>query len=133
MSRALLQTSNTSAQDVAENGVIAPGNVDRRFGCNARLNGNAIEIGGEGYYTFDGSVSIAPAEAGDVTVALFNNGVQIPGAIAYGTASAAGDYVTLPIIGTTRLTCCEAPAQITCVLLSGTGQVVNYSMRVEKA
>lgn len=133
MSRSLLQTANTSAQDVAEGGVIAPGNAVRRFGCNARLNGNAHEIGGEGYYTFDGAVSIAPAEIGDVTVALYENGVQIPGAIAYGSATAAGDYLTLPLVGTTRLTCCEAPAQITCVLVSGAGQVVNYSMRVEKA
>lgn len=133
MSRSLLQTANTSPQSVAVNGIINPGNVVRRFGCNARLNGNAQEISGEGYYSLSGTVSVAPTAAGPVTVALYENGVQIPGAIAYGSVSTAGNPVTLPLIGTVRQgCCCDGASQITCVLLAGAGSVQNYSLRIVK-
>lgn len=82
MSRSLIQVSNQSSQDVAENSIISLGSVLRRFGCNCRLSGNAIEVAGEGYYTIDSSITATPTAIGDVTVALYKNGVQVPGAIA---------------------------------------------------
>ena len=84
MGKSLIQTTNQSQQAVAVNSIISPGSVLRRFGCNLRLSGNAIEVVGEGYYKIDCNVSVAPTAVGSVTVALYNNGVQIPGAIAYG-------------------------------------------------
>lgn len=133
MSKALLQTANTSAQDVAENGIINPGSVVRRYGCNIRLNGNAQEISGEGYYTLTGSVSIAPTAAGAVSVVMMENGVQIPGTLVTGSTTTAGNAVALPIDGTVRLgCCCNGASQITCVLLAGAGSVLSYSMRIDK-
>ena len=133
MSRSLIQTANQSIQAVAANSIISLGAVQRRFGCNCRLSGNAIELSGEGYYTIDANVTVAPTAAGTVTVALFENGVQIPGAIASGTAAAAGDPVTLPLETTIRQgCCCDSADQITCVLLEGPGTVENISLRAEK-
>ena len=133
MSKSLLQTANTSSQTVAVNGIINPGNVVRRHGCNARLNGNAQEINGEGYYKLTGTVSVAPTASGTVTVALYENGVLIPGAIAYGSVSTASNPVTLPLVGTVRVgCCCDSASQITCVLLAGAGSVLNYSLRIVK-
>lgn len=133
MSRSLIQTANQSTQNIAENSIISLGSVQRRYGCNLRLSGNAIEADGEGYYTAICNVSVAPTVAGPVTVALYNNGVQIPGAIAYGAVSTAGNSVTLPIEATIRQGCrCDSADNLTCVLIAGAGVVRNIAMRVEK-
>ena len=102
MGKSLIQVANQSSQTVAANSIISLGSVLRRFGCNCRLSGNGIEVVGQGYYPIDCDVSVAPTAAGAVTVALYNNGVQIPGAIAYGSVSTANNPVTLSIILTTK-------------------------------
>jgi len=132
MSKSLIQTINPSTQAVSENGIITLGSILRRFGCNLRLNGNAIEAEGEGYYTLDCDVTVEPTAAGIVEVALYANGTPIPGATATGSVSAAEDPVTLPISTTIRRSCCGGATSITCVLLQGTGDVTNINLRVVK-
>ena len=134
MSKSLIQVANQSTQTVAPNSIISLGSVQRRFGCNCRLSGNAIEISGEGYYEVEAAVSLAPTATGDVAVALYENGVQIPGAIAYATAAAAGDSVTLPLVATIRQgCCCDSADNLTCVLVEGASTVRNVSLRVVKS
>lgn len=134
MGKSLIQTTNQSTQAVAINSIINLGSVQRRYGCNLRLSGNGIEVKGEGYYTIDAVVSVAPTAEGNVTVALFDNGVQLPGAIAYGSVSTAENPVTLPLIATIRQgCCCDSADNITCVLLEGAGNVENISVRIEKS
>ena len=90
-------------------------------------------MSGEGYYTIDASVSVAPTATGDVTVALYNNGVQVSGAVAYGSVSTAGNPTTLSINATVRQgCCCDSADNLTLVLLAGAGDVQNVSMRVVK-
>lgn len=133
MSKSLIQTANQSSQTVAEGSTISLGSVLRRFGCNCRLNGNAIEIEGTGYYTITGSVTLAPTEAGDVSVAIFENGVQVSGAVATGSVTTAGNSVALPIVTTVRQgCCCSGASSLTCALTSGASTVTNISLRVEK-
>lgn len=133
MSRSLIQVANQSQQTVAENSIINLGSVQRRYGCNLRLSGNGIEATGEGYYKVDASVSVAPTAAGNVTIALFNNGVQVPGAIAYDSVSTAANPTNLSIVATIRQGCCDSADNLTLVLLDGAGVVQNVSMRVEKS
>ena len=134
MSRSLIQVANPSTQAIAVNSIIPLGSVQRRFGCNCRLSGNAVEVAGEGYYTVDVNVTVAPTAAGAVTVGLAVNGTILPGAVGYGTAAAANDPVTLPIDATIRQGCtCDSADNLTLVLLAGAGNVQNVSMRVEKA
>lgn len=133
MARSLIQVANQSTQAVAINSIIPLGSTQRRYGCNLRLSGNGIEVSGEGYYTVDASVSIAPTATGNVTVALYNNGVQVPGAIAYGSVSTAANPVNLCINTTIRQSCCcDSADNLTLVLLAGAGNVQNVSMRVVK-
>ena len=133
MGRSLIQVANQSTQTVAVNSIIALGSTQRRFGCNCRLSGNGIEVSGEGYYTIDANVSVAPTATGDVTVALYNNGVQVSGAVAYGSVSTAGNPTTLSINATVRQgCCCDSADNLTLVLLAGAGDVQNVSMRVVK-
>ena len=133
MSRSLIQVANQSTQAVALNSIIPLGSTQRRYGCNCRLSGNGIEVSGVGYYTVDASVSIAPTAAGNVTVALYNNGVQVPGAIAYDSVSTATNPTNLSINTTIRQNCnCDSADNLTLVLLAGPGNVQNVSMRVVK-
>lgn len=133
MSRSLIQVANPSTVTIAENSIIPLGSVQRRFGCNCRLSGNAIECSGEGYYVVDATVTVAPTAAGLVAVGLYVNGAQLPGAIAAESAALDG-VVTIPITATIRQgCCCDSADNLTLVLLSGAGDVQNVSMRVEKA
>lgn len=132
MSRSLIQTTNTTSSSVALNGTIPLGSVLRRFGCNCRLNGNKIEIEGTGYYTVTATVTLQPEAAGAVSVALYENNVAVPSAVATGTAAAIGDDVTLTIVTTVRETCCEGASSLALVLTEGPSTVTNVSLRVEK-
>lgn len=133
MGKSLIQTTNQSSQPVAVNSIIALGSVLRRFGCNCRLSGNAIEVEGDGYYEIDCSVTLTPTAVGNSTVALYADGVQIPGAIATAGVSTVGNSVTVPIITTIRKGCCNGASAITCVLVAGASTVNNISVRVTKA
>lgn len=133
MSKSLIQVANPSSQTVALNGIIDLGSTQRRFGCNCRLSGNGIEVDGAGYYAIDASVSVAPTVAGPVTVAIYKDGVQIPGAIASDSVSTANSPSNVAINTTIRLGCnCESADNLTLVLLAGAGVVQNVSMRVIK-
>lgn len=132
MARSLIQIANQSNQNVAEGGIIGLGSVQRRFGCNLRLSGNAIEVSGDGYYGILGSVSVAPTAAGTVTVAIYNNGVQIPGVIASESVTTAENPVALPLVGTIRQSNNNGADNLTCVLVEGAGVVQNISLKVEK-
>ena len=133
MSKSLIQVANQSNVNVADNSIIPLGSVQRRYGCNLRLSGNAIEVVGAGYYTVDANVSVSPTAAGNVTVAVYNNGVQVPGAIAY-TTGTAGNPVSVGINCTVRQgCCCDSADNLTLVLIEGAGVVNNTSMRVEKS
>lgn len=133
MAKSLIQVANQSTQAVAVNSIISLGSTQRRFGCNCRLSGNGIEVNGQGYYTVDADVSIAPTATGNITVALYNNGAQVPGAIAYSSVSTAANPVTLSINTTVRQgCCCDSADNLTLVLLEGAGNVQNVSMRVVK-
>ena len=134
MGKSLIQTVNQSSQVVAANSIIDLGSVIRRFGCNLRLNGNAVEVSGEGYYTIDCNVTLAPTTAGNVTVALYRNGVAVTGATATGSVSTAGNPITLPIQATIREgCCCDGGSSLTLVLVAGASTVSNVAMRVDKA
>lgn len=133
MSRSLIQTVNQTNVAVGINTVLPLGSVQRRYGCNLKMSGNGIEVAGEGYYSISATVTIEPTAAGTVTLVLHRNGVPIPGAIAQGTAAAAGDSVTLPLQAVIRQVCCrEGADNITVVLTEGPGVLTNNNVKVIK-
>ena len=134
MGKSLIQTTNQSSQTVAVGSTISLGSVLRRFGCNCRLSGNSLEIEGEGYYEVDAAVTLTPNAVGNVTVAIYVDGVQVPGAVATAGVSTVGNSITLPIITTIRKgCCCDGASMLTCVLVAGASTVNNVSVRVSKA
>ena len=78
MSRSLIQTVNAGPQTVPELGVIGLGSTTRRFGCNCRQSGDAIECAGCGYYTVTASVIASPDAVGVVSVQMPNTSTIIP-------------------------------------------------------
>ena len=135
MSKSLIQTYNQSTQNLTEGSTISLGSVLRRYGCDLKLSGNAIEITGKGgYYEISGTITLAPTATGNVTVAAYLDGVQIPSAVATQTIGTANDVVTLPITTTIRKGCnCDGASQLTLVLVDGASAVSNVSLRVEKS
>ena len=132
LSRALLQTVNQSTQPIDINGIVPPGTVVRRFGCNCQFAGNGQQISGEGYYILDGALTVEATAIGNVTAALYENGVLIPGTQVSGYAAAADAPVTLPFVATLRKGCCDGASVITCGLVEGPGTMTNYAMRIQK-
>lgn len=134
MSKSLIQLYNESNQSVVENNIISFGSVLRRYGCNLRLSGGAVEADGPGYYEADIAATIEPTAAGNVTIALFENNVQVPGAIASGYVAEAASPITLPIVTTIRKGCnCDGASQIVLKLLEGPGNVTNVSTKIVKS
>lgn len=132
MSKSLIQTVNAGPQTVAELGVIGLGTTARRFGCNLRQAGDAIECAGCGYYTVTASITAAPTAAGIVSVEMYRDGAPVSGAIGSAAVATADNPVTLPVIAAIRLSC-EETATLTFVLTEGAGTVENIAVRVEKA
>ena len=121
---------------VAVGGVIPLGSLIRRYGCDVDLNGNAVNIVGgnqaAGYYDVDASITVAPTAAGTVTVALYKDGVAVPGATASATATAADDVVDLNIPALVRQVCCAAGSALTLVLTGAAAAVNNVALRVQR-
>lgn len=136
MGKSLIQVVNPASQTITAgvgSGTIGLGTTIRRYGCNCKQNGNAIEINGPGYYKVDATITLTPAEVGNVAIALYVNGVQVPGTLVGSSVSTVGNSTTLPIVATLRQGCyCDGADSVTLVLVSGDSTVTNVSLRVEK-
>lgn len=124
---AALQTPTAVAID----GVIPLGSLIRRYGCDANLNGNAVNITNAGYYDVDVSVTVAPTAAGTVTATLVKDGVAIPGATA-SAAAAAGAPTVLSFPALVRQACCASGSALTLVLSGAAATVNNVALRVQR-
>lgn len=124
---AALQTPTAVAVD----GVIPLGSIIRRYGCDANLNGNAVNITNAGYYDVDVSVTVAPTAAGTVTATLVKDGVAIPGATA-SAAAAAGAPTVLSFPALVRQACCASGSAMTLVLSGAAATVTNVALRVQR-
>lgn len=139
--KSAIYTANTSAYAVnltAQQPVssIPLGSIIRRYGRNIDLSGNGMLLSGEGYYDVEASVTLTPAAAGNYTVALFKDGVAVPGANQTITA-AAGAAIAFNIPALVRLQCCSSASTLALVLstsaaLPAAVVVNNVGVVVEK-
>ena len=129
---AIFTVSTNSA--VAANGIVPLGTVIRRFGCNTALEGDSITCYGRGYYEVNASVTMTPVAAGTIGVQLYQDGVAVPGGMAYATGTA-GEPLSLSFPALVRQTQCGATS-LSLRLHSGTATtgatVSNCSVTVEK-
>lgn len=129
--KSALYTAMQTPTAVAVNGAIPLGSLIRRYGCDASLNGNAVNITGTGYYDVDASITVAPTAAGTVTATLVRNGVPIPGATA-SAAAAAGAPVVLAFPALVRQACCASGSALTLILSGAAATVSNVAFRVQR-
>lgn len=129
--KSALYTALQTPTAVAVDGVIPLGSIIRRYGCDANLNGNAVNITNAGYYDVDVSVTVAPTAAGTVTATLVKDGVAIPGATA-SAAAAAGAPTVLSFPALVRQACCAAGFALTLVLTGAAATVNNVALRVQR-
>lgn len=134
MSRSAIYVTNTTAQTLVANSTINPGVVQRRFGCNLNLSGNAISLQGSGYYKLNSSISLAPTAASTpITISLYKDNVLVPGAIATTSVTTAGNVTNVNIVALIRENCCcgDSMSNLTFVI-SGAATVSNIATVVEK-
>lgn len=139
--KSAIYVANTSANSITltaqqPTATTPMGTTIRRFGCNLRLSGNGILVEGEGYYSINTSVTATAATAGDYTVKVFSDGVEIPGALQTVTA-AAGSVIAFNIPAILRIACCKSASTITLQIsttaaLPVTLTVNNVGVVVEK-
>ena len=133
--KSAIYTAMQTPTEVAVNGVIPLGSLIRRYGYDISLNGNAVNIIGEGYgkgyYDVDVSVTVAPTAAGTVTATLIKDGVVVPGATASANA-AAGAPVTLAFPALVRQACCASGSALSLVLTGAASTVSNVALRVQR-
>lgn len=132
MSRSAIYTVNGTTQAVAVDGTINLGNIIRRFGCSVDLLGNAININDAGYYDINVSVTAEPTAIGTVTVSLFDNGVEVPGATASEAVAAANTPTNLSLSSIVRVFCGERSSNLTLVLTGTAANVTNVAIVASK-
>lgn len=129
MSKALIYSTNTSTQVLANGGVINFGTPVRRYGNNLYISDGNVVARGDGYYTGIANVSFT-ATAGTATVQVFKDGVAIPGAKATITTEATTNYqASVPFV--IRQRCC-VESSITVSISGVTPTVSNASIEVVK-
>ena len=132
MSQSMIQTLNSTNQELVENSIIGLGTTINRYGCDCRQNGNGIEISGSNYFEITANIVVTPAAVGNVTVTVQKNGANIPGATATGSVSTADNTVTLPIDFIIRRYCCCNGADTITFVINNAATVNNIVTSVKK-
>ena len=133
MSKALIYTANTSGAEVPIGNTVPVGSIVRRYGRCIDATGSSVNLTEPGYYDVDISATVTAATAGDVILALTQNGVPVSGATAAATITTVNTQTeNLSIIAMVRVMCCDV-ANLA-VLVDGTAAptVQNMAMRVVK-
>lgn len=130
MAKSLLYAANANGQTLGIGGVINFGNVVRRYGRNCDLSGGNAEVSGSGYYSVATNFTYVASASGTGTIALYKDGVAIPGATISGTVAANSTYsLSIPAI---VKQCCDCCSTITAVLSGVAGEFTNAAITVEK-
>jgi len=131
MSKSLIYTENTTVQALAAGATISLGNVIRRYGQNIKLNGNAINICGAGYYNVDANVTVTGTNEGTVTISLLKDNVEYTTRTA---TVAVGDIIVIPLNAVIREygCCANNNSNITFVLGGVAESITDISIVVTK-
>lgn len=93
----MIQVVNTTSTDLTAGATIPTGSVRVRTNNRVNYNNGSLEIVKPGTYKVDGNFIVTATAAGAIQTQMSVNGAAVPGAIAAGSAAAAGDEITLPV------------------------------------
>lgn len=135
MSKALAFISNNTSQTITGGGVVNPGTAQHGFGCTCcgrtvQLSGTNINLRDSGYYQIDVGATVSASDAGNVTLALYQDGALV--AQGSETISAANDPASISFPASVKVNCSSA---LTLVVTSTAGDpiVTNIYTTIEKA
>lgn len=126
---ALIYSVTNGPIAVLANGTVPGGAIIRRYGPVSQT-ASGVVVYESGYYDIDLNITLEPVAAGNITVTLLDNGVEIPGAtaLALGAPTVPVQFAIPAMIRTYR---CGEPHNIT-VVLSAAATVTNSALRVER-
>ena len=134
MSKAFAFISNNTSQTITGGGVVNPGTAQHGFGCTCcnrtiQLNGTNIDLRESGYYQVDVGATVTASDAGNVTLALYQDGALM--AQGYETISAANDPASISFPASVKVNCSSV---LTLVVTSTAGDpiVTNIYITVDK-
>lgn len=130
MSKSILYSYNGTAQAVAAAGTtINFGTIVRRYG-DLVLSGGNPTIKSAGYYMVDTNIDFTPSAGGTMSIKVYSNGAEVPGAKVIRTVVADTAYaITIPAV-VRSICCCETP--ITVVISGVAGSINNAAIVVHK-
>lgn len=132
MSNSLIMMTTTTANSVLANGIIPLTTIQRRRGQVVESNSNNITLNRPGYYKVNAYVTFTAPAAGDISIQLQKNGVDVTGLTASTTITTATTEVrTLNISGIVRVFCNEGFSTITLVNSGLAITTSNVEMDIE--
>ena len=134
MSKAFAFISNNTSQTITGGGVVNPGTAQHGFGCTCcnrtiQLNGTNIDLRESGYYQVDVGATVSATDAGNVTLALYQDGALV--ARGSETISAANDPASISFPAGVKVNCFST---LTLVVTATAGDPIatNIYTTVEK-
>lgn len=138
----MIYAINTATQDLSinENLVFTSAPVSTSCNCNTTLANGGVQLRNPGIYLVEvnADASISGATAGDITIQLQNNGVNITGAEATANSTATTDIVNLKFTALVRVlsNCCamqsNVPTTLTVVNTGVASTITNSAITVTK-
>lgn len=134
MAKAFAFITNTTTQTLTSGANVTPGTAQHGFGgCGCgytiQVSGNNINLRNSGYYDVVVGATVSASEAGNVTLALYQDGQQI--ASGTETIAAANDPASISFPAGVKVNCSSA---LTLVVSATVGNpiVTNVYTTVEK-
>lgn len=108
MAKAFAFITNTATQTLASGATVAPGTAQHGFGgCGCgytiQVSGNNINLRATGYYDIEIGATVTDSDAGNVTLALYQDGVLIAQGIE--TIAAANDPANISFPAGVKVNC----------------------------
>ena len=135
MSKAFSFISNNTSQTITGGGVVNPGTAVHGFGCTCcgrtiQLSGTNINLRETGYYKVDVGATVSATDAGNVTLALYQDGALV--AQGSETVAAANDPASISFPAGVKVNCLST---LTLVVTATAGDpiVTNIYTTIDKA
>ena len=132
MNNSLIYLATPSASSVSAGGVLPLTTIVRRRGSSIQQSNDSIVLGSPGYYHVSVSATFTAPAAGDISLSLRQDGVQVQGGTASTTITTATTEVrSLSFDSIVRVPCCGSPVTLSVVNSGLAINTSNISVAVE--
>ena len=133
----MISSYNITSQAVLTDGLLQFSTDRILTGCTVTRNGDTFQLNKPGYYYVTFNADVAATETlGELTIELFNNGVEVVGAEATETATVAGNVSNLAFATIIRVppSCCaiDNTARLTLVNTGVAATITNVNINITK-